>query len=224
MLPEVAHHLTHRGVNREPILIEDFDRHVYLELVAKHAKQVMCIGSPSRKKSIRWPRHSAKPTADMRSTPTPGSAFKATSGRTGSSHAGHRWVALRYVERNPVRARLVQAADQWLWSSAAVHVGQQRVPSWMSVEEWAKWFTPAEWQVWPDADGVAEAEQRLRSGTATGRPGDDEGFVLASEAALGRRLHPEKGGRSRKEETGSKTATATSGQQVLWAGRWSRTR
>lgn len=48
--------------------------------------------------------------------------------------AGHRWVALRYVERNPVRARLVQAADQWPWSSAAVHVGQQRAPAWMSVE------------------------------------------------------------------------------------------
>jgi putative transposase len=132
--------------------------------------------------------------------------------------AGHRWVALRYVERNPVRARLVEAADQWPWSSAAVHVGQQRAPSWMSVEEWAKWFTPAEWQVWLEADGVAEAEQRLRSGTATGRPVGDAGFVLEAEAALGRRLHPEKGGRPPKEGIVSKAATATSGQQVLWAG------
>ena len=88
----------------------------------------------------------------------------------------------------------------------------------MSVEEWAKWFTPAEWQVWLEADGVAEAEQRLRSGTATGRPVGDEGFVLEAEAALGRRLRPQKGGRPRKEGTVTKAATATSGQQVLWAG------
>ncbi|MFN0169283.1 MAG: transposase [Bryobacteraceae bacterium] len=38
--------------------------------------------------------------------------------------AGHRWVALRYVERNLVRARLVDSADQWPWSNAAVHLGK----------------------------------------------------------------------------------------------------
>ncbi|MFN0165649.1 MAG: hypothetical protein ACKV22_04395 [Bryobacteraceae bacterium] len=61
-----------------------------------------------------------------------------------------------------MRARLVEAADHWSWSSAVVHVEQQRVPSWMSVEEWAKWFTPAEWPMWLEADDVAQAEQRLQ--------------------------------------------------------------
>lgn len=40
----------------------------------------------------------------------------------------------------------------------------------MSVEERARSFTPAEWRVWLEADGVAEAEQRLRSGMATSGP------------------------------------------------------
>ena len=37
----------------------------------------------------------------------------------------HYWSAVRYVERNPVRAGLVQRAEQYPWSSAAVHCGRR---------------------------------------------------------------------------------------------------
>lgn len=33
------------------------------------------------------------------------------------------WAALRYTESNPVRARIVEAPDQYRWSSAALHCG-----------------------------------------------------------------------------------------------------
>jgi putative transposase len=36
----------------------------------------------------------------------------------------HLWRALAYVERNPVRARLVRRAWRWPWSSAAAHAGK----------------------------------------------------------------------------------------------------
>ncbi len=29
----------------------------------------------------------------------------------------HLWTVLRYVERNPLRANMVQEADAWRWSS-----------------------------------------------------------------------------------------------------------
>jgi len=34
----------------------------------------------------------------------------------------HVWTALRYVEMNPVRARIVPRAVEYPWSSAAAHV------------------------------------------------------------------------------------------------------
>ncbi|MFN0164961.1 MAG: transposase [Bryobacteraceae bacterium] len=148
VLPEVAHHLTHRGVNREPIFIEDFDRHVYVDLVAKQAKrfQVTLFGHCLMSNHVHW-------IAVPEEVDSLAKAFGEAHGRYAQdanarlgSHghfwqdrffscgldAGHRLVALRYVERNPVRARLVEAADQWPWSSATVHVGRQRAPSWMS--------------------------------------------------------------------------------------------
>jgi putative transposase len=35
-------------------------------------------------------------------------------------------TALRYVERNPVRAGIVRKPWQWKWSSAGEHVGQRK--------------------------------------------------------------------------------------------------
>lgn len=37
---------------------------------------------------------------------------------------GYLVTALRYVERNPVRAGIVRKPWQWKWSRAGVHVGQ----------------------------------------------------------------------------------------------------
>jgi len=34
----------------------------------------------------------------------------------------HTWAAARYIERNPVRAGLVERAWDWPWSSARAHV------------------------------------------------------------------------------------------------------
>ena len=33
------------------------------------------------------------------------------------------WGAIRYVERNPVQAGLVERSEDYLWSSAAAHCG-----------------------------------------------------------------------------------------------------
>ncbi len=34
----------------------------------------------------------------------------------------HLWTAIAYVERNPLRARIVGRAKQYIWSSAIAHV------------------------------------------------------------------------------------------------------
>jgi hypothetical protein len=41
----------------------------------------------------------------------------------------HLWAALRYVERNPIRAQLVTRPEEYFWSSAAAHVGLGAPPA-----------------------------------------------------------------------------------------------
>ena len=54
----------------------------------------------------------------------------------------HLWAALRYVERNPVRAQLVMRPEEYAWSSAAAHLGANALSTLL---DWQ--FTP------PLADG-----------------------------------------------------------------------
>ena len=39
----------------------------------------------------------------------------------------------RYVELNPVRAKLVASPEQWLWSSYSCHIGSEPAPSWLNI-------------------------------------------------------------------------------------------
>jgi putative transposase len=46
------------------------------------------------------------------------------------------WAALRYVERNPVRAGLIVSAADWEWSSARAHLGFGPFPRGLDREFW----------------------------------------------------------------------------------------
>jgi putative transposase len=78
-------------------------------------------------------------------------------------------TAARYVERNPVRARLVERATDWPWSSARAHANGEPDP----VVEGARWPTQEIRATWSDIlaepDEAAEVDA-IRRQTYTGRP------------------------------------------------------
>jgi len=108
-------------------------------------------------------------------------------------------AAARYVERNPVKAGLVDAAEDWPWSSAAAHVAGRRDAvaegDWLS-DRIAGWIcTWQEHLLEPDAAELAIA---MRQRENTGRPLGDETFVKKLQALLGRNLLPGTPGRPKK--------------------------
>jgi REP-associated tyrosine transposase len=122
----------------------------------------------------------------------------------------HHWAAVRYVERNPVRAGLVERAEDYRWSSAAAHCGL-RVDGVLSDPcELTSRKPPDQWAQWLGEPWEAEAEitTRLRQCTHTGRPAGTAGFIASLEALVGRVLRPRKVGRPKKtsENTGETTA------------------
>ena len=109
----------------------------------------------------------------------------------------HLWAAVRYVERNPVRAGLVERAEAYRWSSAAGHCGSRSDPV-LSNE-----FPPAgvigDWSAWL-AEGEDEtATTAVRRGTRTGRPCGSPKFLDQLEGLLDRVLRPKKRGRKPKK-------------------------
>ena len=103
--------------------------------------------------------------------------------------------AARYVERNPVKARLVAEADNWPWSIAAEHVDRRRKgvaeSDWLA-EVTAGWV--CSWrQYLADADETDLSKAMLRH-ERTGRPMGDSKFVSRLEAVLGRTIARRKPG------------------------------
>ena len=111
----------------------------------------------------------------------------------------HLISAARYVERNPVRAKLVARVEQWPFSSASAHVGD-RADAWAE-GQWlrdriAGWVcTWGECLMGADA---AELAGILRRHENTGRPLGERAFVERLSKQLGRNLLPGKAGRPRK--------------------------
>ncbi len=105
------------------------------------------------------------------------------------------WAALRYVERNPVRAGMVEKAEQYRWSSASAHCGLSDdlllspLPANSAViGKWADWLD------------IPESESYLlemRRSTRIGFPIGPESFIEELELITGRAIVPRKIGRPR---------------------------
>ncbi|MHB9025715.1 MAG: transposase, partial [Armatimonadota bacterium] len=99
--------------------------------------------------------------------------------------------AVRYIERNPVRAGLV--ADPWdyPWSSAAARVLGREDPV-LTREPVQSWID--DWQSFLAVDLEEDQLERFRSHTRTGRPLGSTAFLQQLEESTGRHLLPGKPG------------------------------
>ena len=216
----VPHHITQRGNARRDVFHSAADRLVYLTLLRQYSILYPCslvgyclmsnhvhlIAVPHRADS--WP-------ALLRHTHGRYAAYlNARQGQSGHLWQGryyscpldsaHLWMALRYVERNPVRAGMVALPEYHPWSSAPAHCGGADLHFLLDLDFWRAEWTAASWQDFlsDPADQDAEA-QRIRQSTHTGRPLGAMPFIREMEQTLHRTLTPRKGGRPPKRSPDS---------------------
>ena len=146
VLPGIPVHVTQRGNGRQRVFFDDGDRQLYVDLLREHAgragfrvwayclmpNHVHLVGLPERERSLadglgrthaNYARHFNLRTRGC------GHVWQA---RFFSCplDARHLWRAMAYVERNPVKAGLVDRATAWLHSSAA---SSSTPPDWPQV-------------------------------------------------------------------------------------------
>ena len=101
----------------------------------------------------------------------------------------------RYIELNPVRARLADRPEDWPWSSAHAHLTGK--PDGVTDIAALRGLV-GNWRIFLDAGITDDELNALRSGERTGRPAGDEGFVKTLETRTGRALMKRKVGRRPK--------------------------
>jgi putative transposase len=206
-VPDVPHHITQRGNNKQDIFFVEEDKYVYLELLkaqsAKYGFQVegYCLMT-NHVHVIGTPR-------------TENSLAKAL-GRTHFLYAqyvnrmhnrsGHLWQnrfyscamdeeyfhkALCYMELNPVRAAMVEHAWEYPWSSARVHCDDGSDNDLLHLEAWRDNMPGDTWRELLEAfRDDSEAAARIHLHTGTGRPLGSDSFLSHLECLLGRRVRP----------------------------------
>jgi len=210
----VPHHVTQRGNARQFLLASDGERLVYLELLRQYIQLhhlsllgycLMC----NHMHLVVVPRKAEALALALKQTHGRYASYWNASRRS-SGHvwqgrfyscpldAPHLWIALRYTELNPVRAKLVARAESWRWSSAAAHCGSGETNFALETDLWSNRWSPESWREYLAA-GETEAEvTAIRQCTHTGRPLGTAEFIRSLEQATLRRLAPQKGGRSGK--------------------------
>ena len=207
--PGHPHHAVHRGNRRQEIYLDDDDRTFYLRLLRFYSARfgvriwayclmpnhVHLVAVPAGPRSLakaigatHW-RYAQWLNRRLRRT---GHVWE---NRYYSSPLDepHLWAAVRYVERNPLRAGLVEVAEEFRWSSAQSHVFatdnlllDEDSPFASRSFDWSAWLN--------DAVDSLEAD-RIRANTMTGRPTGDDEFVRSIEERLGRSVRPQRRGR-----------------------------
>jgi hypothetical protein len=108
-------------------------------------------------------------------------------------------TALRYVERNPVRAGIVRKPWRWKWSSAGEHVGQRKGV--IDIEKIATRIDTSveEWKDYIDLAENKEEIENIRKHTMLGRPLGTKDFIAKLGNRLGRVLSVLPRGRPKKD-------------------------
>ena len=119
----------------------------------------------------------------------------------------HLWIALRYVELNPVRAAMVSQPELCPWSSATVHCGAPEEPTGLELSAWNRRWSRESWKEYL-ATGETQGEiAAIRQCTHTGRPLGAESFICSLEEATQRRCRPRTGGRPKTVAEDRRQAT-----------------
>jgi len=218
VIPGLAHHVTQRGNGRARTFFGDDDYALYRDLLAKACRAAdvavwAWVLMPNHVHLILVPSDED----GLRRALAPVHARYAGHVHAREKRTGHFWqgrfgavvvdeahlrAALAYIALNPVRARLVERATDWRWSSVHAHLSGQ--PDGLTDLEPVRTRCSRFADLMEGEPDLA-AFDRLRRAETIGRPVGDEAFIAGLEAQTQRLLRPAKRGpkgRARAELAG----------------------
>jgi putative transposase len=207
VVPDHPHHVTQRGNGRARTFFEDSDYALYRDLLAENCRAAdvevwaWCL----------MPNH-----VHLILVPSDPDGLRRALSRVHRSYAGiiharrkrsgHFWqgrfgaaaldeqhlaAALRYVALNPVRARLVDRAQDWRWASTRAHLRNKDdgITALKPIRDRFPRFADL-----LDTEPEADLFDRLRAAESVGRPLGDDRFLTRLERLTRRTLKPGKRG------------------------------
>ena len=179
VVPGLPFHLTHRGNNKQKIFFSNEDRrkylfwfegacqkwgmkvlsfclmdnHVHYVAIAEHFNSFAKVINVVHRRYAIYLNNKNGVTGHL----WEGRYYSCVLGQN------HLMAALRYVERNPVRASIVHKPWDWVWSSARERVGKEK--GCISLEDVYKYVTIPSWKEYIDQSELDEDLNEIRKQT-----------------------------------------------------------
>lgn len=197
-------HVYARGNDRCLIFHDDADRFLYLQimgdvlertgarclaycLMSNHLHLVIATSEGNLGRTMQL-LHGRYAQAFNRRHKRVGHLFHCPYGSNVIEDDGHLYMTLRYVELNPVQARMCDRPEEWPWSSCRALLGHVEAPRWLDVE---RTLSSYEWLGGDPRERYAEAieppsaatralddapRQRYRRELVRGEAGEEAGL------------------------------------------------
>ncbi|MEK6715789.1 MAG: transposase [Candidatus Omnitrophota bacterium] len=212
---DYPHHVIQRGNNRQAVFFDDTDRKFYLALLKKYANECGCkvkayclmnnhvhiLLIPKRNDTLAR----AMQKLSLTFTQYINKKYKRT-GRLWECrfHSSpidtetYLWAVCRYIEKNPVRAKVVEKPADYQWSSAKANTSvdfQDKI-----VEPvWKDFMNAAEYKKFLNQIDDEEQVKNIRNFTRKGMPIGPDSFIKSISEHLGLTFEVRPRGRPRKK-------------------------
>ena len=211
----IVFHFMNRGVRRLRLFESDGDYRAFLDCAVEAKQRVpvrllaYCV-MPNHFHMVAWPAEDGELSAFMRlmtaAHSTRWHAFRGSKGTGAVYQDRYRAFAVqteryffnvcRYVERNPVRAGLVDWAEDWSWSSLPRDRNSCNV---LQTDPWPL-SKPPDWTEFVNGADTPEELRELRRCVRRGRPFGDPEWVTETAKRLDIERTTRRPGRPRVEQ------------------------
>jgi putative transposase len=210
----ICYHVLNRGNRREQVFHDAADNQRFIALMRRSSERIpmrllaFCL-MPNHFHLVLWPTEDGDLSGWMHWLMTSHVAsYRVRYETVGRIWQGrykhfpiqrdqHLLSVMRYAERNPLRARLVEKAEDWPWSSLGN--GLRRGPA--DLVHPSPVSIPDDWSTWLNTPQTSAEIQELRCSVARGRPFGNLDWtrMTAADLALEFSLRPR--GRPRRART-----------------------
>jgi putative transposase len=188
--PHFPHHIVQRGNRRQITFFKDNDYRYYLDLLKTWSKEahleiwayclmpnhVHIIGTPHKEDSLRLCMSQVHRRYTMMINKREGWSGHLWQSRFGSYTMDESYclAATRYIEMNPVTAKMVDRPENWQWSSAGFRLNLR--PTSLLSSEPLKSLVP-DWQDFLYKKPNIDIEKQLLKSEISGKPLGSDAFL-----------------------------------------------
>jgi len=214
VIPNYPYHITQRGNNKRNIFSEDRDKEKYLSYIDGYSdnyhlsilsyclmdNHVHFVAIPGNENSLSKTYGQAHHRYSYYYNKKMNASGHLWQGRFYSCLLDERHLisVIRYVERNPVRARLVGKAWEWKWSSARARTGRADAQiKLVDIRAFIE-IDRSEWEGYLDTEESERELDAIRRNTMQGRPYGGKEFMDSIGKKVGTSLRVFARGRPKK--------------------------